>query len=131
MRRLRPKAFTLIEVIGSVAILGVAIVGVLLCGANGLAASRQIEQKVKSALLAGSQVEQIKGSLKQDFDQVWASSQSDLGENFFSLTSSALVSGRPDLKLIQASVGYDTNGDGTLDLDEIKVTLTTQVAEQG
>ena len=129
MRRLRPNAFTLIEVLGSIVILAGAIVGIILCGADGLAASRQIERKVKSALLAESQMEQIKGSLTSNFNQTWTLSHSNLGDNYFARTSVLLVAGRLELKLVQVSVGYDTSGNGVLTTDEIMVTLVTQVAD--
>ena len=118
MKRLRSKAFTLVEVLGSMVILAGAIVGVILCNADGLAASRNIEQMVKSTLFAESEMERTKGSLAQDFDQVWGSSQNDLGGNFFSLTSSIPVSGRSELKEINVSIGYDTDSNVKLISDE-------------
>ena len=129
MRKLRSKAFTLVEVLGSMVILAGAIVGVILCNADGLAASKNIEQKVKSTLLAESEMEQIKSSLAQDFNQLWGLSQSDLGENLLAHTSVLPVAGRPELKLVRVSVGQDTNSNATLTSDEFMFTLVTQVAE--
>ena len=130
MRRLRPKAFTLVEVLCSIVILAGAIVGVILCNTDGLAMSENIEQKVKSTLLAESEMEQIKGSLAQDFNQLWGLSQSDLGENLLAHTSVLPVAGRPELKLVEVSVGHDTNSNASLASDEIMFTLATWVAER-
>ncbi len=130
MRSLRSKAFTLIEVLGSMVILAGAIVGVILCNADGLAASKNIERKVKSTLLAESEMERIKGSLAQDFDQTFNDNHVDLGESYLAKNSVRNVSGRPELKEIDVTVGHDTNGNGNLGGDEIMFTLVTQVAEQ-
>ena len=130
MKKIRPNAFTLIEVLGSMVILAGAIVGIIICSADGLAASRNIERNVKSVLLAESEMERIKGSLAQDFDQFLGSLQSDLGENLLANTSVLSVPGRPELKRINVSVGYNTNGNPVLEPVEIMCTLATQVAEQ-
>ena len=129
MRRLRPKAFTLVEVLCSIVILAGAIVGVILCNADGLAMSENIEQKVKSTLLAESEMEQIKGSLAQDFNQIYNDNHVNLGGYDLSKNSVKNISGRPGLKLVQVSVGQDTNSNGTLASGEIMFTLVTQVAE--
>lgn len=130
MIRLRPKAFTLVEVLGSMVILAGAVVGVILCNADGLAASRNIERKVKSTLFAESEIERIKGSLAQDFDQTWNPLQSDLGENFLARTLVRPVMGRPELKYVRVSVGHDTNSNANLASSEIMFTLLTQVAKR-
>jgi Tfp pilus assembly protein PilV len=129
MRSLRSKAFTLVEVLGSMVILAGAIVGVILCNADGLAASKNIEQKVKSTLLAESEIEQIKGSLAQDFDQIYNDNHVNLGADYLSKNSVKNISGRPGLRLVRVSVGYDTNSSGDLASSEIMFTLLTQVAE--
>ena len=129
MRKLRSKAFTLVEVLGSMVILAGAIVGVILCNADGLAASKNIERKVKSILLAESEIEQIKGSLAQDFDQTYNNKDVGLGKNYFYESLVSNVPGRPGLKLVEISVGHDTNSNGKLSNNEIMFTLVTQVAE--
>ena len=130
MRRLRSKAFTLVEVLGSMVILAGAIVGVILCSADGLAASKNVERKVKSILLAESEMERIKGSLAQDFNQTYNNNDIDLGEYYLYKSSVKNIAGRPELKKIEVSVGYDINSNVKLGNNEIMFTLITQVAER-
>lgn len=130
MRRSRSDAFTLVEVLGSMVILAGAIIGVILCNADGLAASRNIEQKIKSTLLAESEMEQIKSSLAKDFGQNYNDKHGNLGGSYLSKNTIKNVSGRPELREIEVLVGYDTNGNGTLASGETMITLNTQVAEQ-
>ncbi len=130
MRKIRSKAFTLVEVLGSIVILGVAIVGIILCNADGLTASKNMERRVKSILLAESEMERIKGSLAQDFDQIYNNNYVDLGGYDLSKNSVENISGRSELKLVTVSIGYDTNSNSSLTSDEIMLTFVTQVAEQ-
>lgn len=130
MRKLRPKAFTLVEVLGSMVILTGAVVGVILCSADGLAATKNIERKVKSILLAESEVERIKCSLLQDFNQSYVGNHVNLGGSYLSRNSLKDVSGRPELKEVEVSVGYDINSNVNLGGDEIIFTLVTRVVEK-
>ena len=129
MRRLRPKGFTLIEVLGALAILAGAVVSIILCGANGLAASRDIEQTVRSTLLAESEIEYIKGVCAKDHTVFWMATTKALGDGY--LVRSWLWSqpGRQELRDAQVWVGYDTDGDGSLDASEIRIWLVTMLAE--
>ena len=128
MTRLKPKAFTLIEVLASVAILSGIIVTVLLWSADGLAASMELERISKSTLLAEVEMEKIKSALRVDYEEDFTGWSSDLGDNFFA----ARYETRPSLtlKIAEVNVGYDTDKSGELDAAEIMVTLTTQVAER-
>lgn len=128
MTRLNPKAFTLIEVVASVVILSGVIVTVILWSANGLVASMELEQTLKSTLLAEVEMEKIKSALREDFQgEDFTSWSSDLGDNFLADRSETDVS--LSLKIAEVSVGYDSDNSGTLDVAEIMVTLITQVTE--
>lgn len=128
MTRLKPKAFTLIEVLASVAILSGVIVTVILWSADGLAASMELEQTLKSTLLAEVEMEKIKSALREDFTENFTAWSSDLGNNYLADRTETDVSS--SLKSVEVSVGYDADKNGTLGSDEIMVTLTTQVAER-
>jgi len=129
MTKLKPKAFTLIEVLASVAILSGIIVTVILWSADGLAASMGLEQTLKSTLLAEVEMEKIKSALRQNFqDNDFVSWPSDLGNNYLANRSESVVSS--SLKIVEVSVGYDADKSGGLGAAEVMVTLTTQVAER-
>ncbi|MHC5060348.1 MAG: type IV pilus modification PilV family protein [Planctomycetota bacterium] len=128
MTRLNPKAFTLIEVLASVAILSGVIATVVLWSANGLAASMELEHTSKSTRLAEVEMEKIKSALREDFQgEDFTAWSSDLGNNYLAGRSETDVSS--SLKIAEVSVGYDADNSGTLAAAEIMVTLTTQVAE--
>jgi prepilin-type N-terminal cleavage/methylation domain-containing protein len=128
MTRLKPKAFTLIEVLASVAILSGIIVTVLLWSADGLATSMELERILKSTLLAEVEMEKIKSALREDFDgSEFGGWSNDLGDNYVA----GLFCTGSRLKLVEVFVGYDYNKNGDLDdSTEIMAILSTQVAER-
>jgi len=120
--------FTFVEVLASVLILAGTIVPIILYAADGLATSIEIERRVKSVLLAEGEMEKIKNVLRKSFNTditIWPSS---LGNNYLASRIPKVVN--PTLKIIEVSVGYDANGNGSLGTDEIMVTLTTQYADR-
>lgn len=120
----KTKAFTLVEVLASVLILSGTIVTIIKYSADGLAASLEIERRTKSTILAESEMEKIKNALRKSFDKDFTAWPSALGGNF--LANRTVTDVSTTLKIIEVSVGYDADGDGTLGTDEIMVTVTTQ-----
>lgn len=73
-------------------------------------------------------MEKIKNTLRKSFETdftVWPSSP---GDNY--LASRTVTDLSPTLKVIEVSVGYDANADGTLGADEIMVTMTTKIVKR-
>lgn len=128
MRGLKTRGFTFVEVLASVLILAGTIVPFIKYAADSLAMSLEIERRVKSALLAESEMEKIKNTLRKSFDTDFTAWPPSLGDNYLASRTATDLS--PTLKVIEVSVGYDANGDGTLGTDEIRVTLTTQNAQR-
>jgi len=120
----KTKAFTLVEVLASVLILGGTIVTIIKYSADGLTTSLEIERRTKSTILAESEMEKIKNSLRKSFDTDFTAWPSSLGNNYFAGRTSTDVSST--LKIIGVSVGYDADKNGSLGTDEIMVTVTTQ-----
>lgn len=120
----KTKAFTLVEVLASVLILGGTIVTIIKYSADGLAASLEIERITKSTILAEGEMEKIQNALRKSYDTDFTSWASALGGNFLANRTATDLSST--LKIIEVSVGYDADGDGTLGTDEIMVTVTTQ-----
>ena len=127
---IKPKsnAFTLVEVMASVLILSGAIVTIVMYAADGLATSLDIERRVKSTLLAETEMEKIKNTLRKSFDTDFTVWPSSLGSNYLANRTATDVN--PTLKIIEVSVGYDADNNGSLAAGEIMVTLTTQNAER-
>ena len=128
MRKSKTKGFTFVEVLASVVILTGAVVPLITFSADSLATSLEIERKVKSVLLAEGEMEKIKNVLRESFDTDFTAWSGDLGNNYLAARTSTDVSST--LKIIEVSVGYDTNKDGSLGTDEIIVTFTTQYADR-
>jgi len=124
----KPKAFTLIEVLASVVILSGVIVALIFHSAEGLSTNLEIQRKVKSALLAEGEMEKIKNTLRQSFDTDVTAWSTSLGDNY--LVDRTVTDVNSTLKIIEISVGYDTDSSGTLETAEIRVTLKTQNAER-
>ena len=127
---IKPKsnAFTLVEVMASVLILSGAIVTIVMYAADGLATSLDIERRVKSTLLAETEMEKIKNTLRKSFDTDFTVWPSSLGSNY--LVNRTATDVNTTLKIIEVSVGYDEDNNGSLAAGEIMVTLTTQNAER-
>jgi len=128
MREQKTKAFTLVEVLASVIILAGTIVTIIMYAADGLAANLQLERRLKSALLAEKEMEKIKNTLRNSFDTDFTTWPGSLGDNYLADRTATDVSST--LKIIEVSVGYDADDDGSLGTDEIMVTVTTQNAER-
>lgn len=128
MTRLKPKAFTLVEVLAATIILAGIIVTLILHDADGLLTSLKIERRVKSTLLAEREMEKIKNTLRKSFGTDFTAWPSSLGDNYLADRTATNLSAT--LKVVEVSVGYDADSNGTLGTDEIMVMLTTQIAER-
>lgn len=124
MRESRQKGFTLVEVLASVLILAGSIVPLIMCTVDALRTSREIEQRVKSVLLAEREMEKIKSALAESFETDFTSWPAEIEGRYLAERVAAQPSST--LKIAEVSVGYDANSDGVLAADEILVTLVTQ-----
>lgn len=128
MRKLKKKGFTFIEVLASVLLLAVIIVPFIQYAADNLTMSLEIERRVTSNLLAEVEMEKIKNVLRKSFETDFTAWSSSLGNNYFASRTSTDVSST--LKIVEISVGYDTDKNSSLGTDEITVTLTTKYAKR-
>ena len=123
--------FTFVEVLASILILAGTIVPIITFAADSLATSVEIERKVKSVLLAEGEMERVKNVLRksESFETDFTDWLSSFEGNYLAKGESTLNETKT-LKIIEVSVGYDANGNGDLEPDEIMVTLTTQYADR-
>jgi prepilin-type N-terminal cleavage/methylation domain-containing protein len=128
MKKLKKKGFTFIEVLASVVLLVIVIVPFILYAAENHVVSVKIEQMVKSNLHAEVEMEKIKNILRKSFDTDYTAWSNDLGNNY--LASRTSTDASATLKIIGVSVGYDVDNNGSLETDEILVTLKTQYANR-
>jgi prepilin-type N-terminal cleavage/methylation domain-containing protein len=128
MKIIKTKGFTLIEVLASILILSGTIVCIMAYVADALAASMKTEQTTKSVLLAESEMEKIKNTLRKSFGTDFTVWPANPGNNYLITRTSTDVSAT--LKIIGVSVGYDTNKNSSLEADEITAALKTQYAKR-
>jgi hypothetical protein len=122
------KGLTLVEVLAAVVITTGTILGFLNIMGENLKASRETELRTISSLLAEGDLEQMKAKLHGGLPT--GDGDRSLANGYRVISSVTPVSSRDYLNQITVRVGYDTNGDGTLDNEEILVTLDTQYAER-
>jgi len=128
MNRSKKKGFTFVEVLASVLILAGTTIPIIAFAADSLSTSLKIERIVNSTLLAEGEMEKIKNVLRKSFDTDFTAWSNDLGNNYLAERTSTDISST--LKIIEVSVGYDINGNGSLGTDETIITVKTQYAER-
>jgi len=127
MKHCRRSGMTLTEVVVASSLLLIGIVPILKALTSAQVARRLIEQKTISLQLAQMKLDEIRARSIYHFGTSYAESSDSLqGDYLVTVTDD----GDASLKTISVSVGYDNNGDGTLSSEEIKVTLTTLVADR-
>jgi len=118
---------TLTEIVVASGLLAIAILPILKGLTTTQLNSTLIEQKTRSLMLAQSKLDEIRARTVYDYD-------SSLAETGVSLDGSYLcnvaANAADPLRTVTISVGYDTNGGGTLTTGEIDVTLTTMIARR-
>jgi Tfp pilus assembly protein PilV len=124
----RRAGFTVIEVVVASVLLAAAMVPILKALTIAYVTSSAIEQKTRSLMYAQSKLDEIRLSSIYNYDTSYAAANVSLGNSYFYSVSD--VSSGSDLRTITVSVGYDTNGNGTLSSDEIHITLSTLIARR-
>jgi Tfp pilus assembly protein PilV len=126
----RFAGLSIIEVVIASALLIIAIVPILRCLTVAHANSVKIGHKSTSLILAQGKLDEIKARSIYDY----TNGGSSFAENSTSLDGSYLCNVVDDeddpLKTITVSVGYDLNGDSSLDNDEIDIALATLIARR-
>ena len=120
--------FTLTEVVVASALLIIAIVPILKALTSAHVTSTIIERKTRSLTLAQTKLDEIRARSIYNYSGTFTESSTSLDGPY--LCSVADTGGGSNLRTIEVSVGYDLNGNSTLETDEIEVTLTTLVAKR-
>ena len=126
--RKRAGGFTLTEVVVASTLLIVAIVPILKGLTGSYLASTSIEHKTSSLFLSQAKLDEIKARSIYDYASSFNETSTDLGDSYLCTVKDATV--HADLRGITIIVGYDTDGDNTLDGGEVLVTITTQLARR-
>ena len=110
------------------ALLSGVLVTYLYFAAENLSGHRKTEAVLQSILLAEQEMETIKRRLTENYDTDIEGLSGDLGNDYLAVRTVTNVS--VTLKRIQLEVGRDLDHDGSLDPDEVLITLDTQHAQR-
>lgn len=119
---------TLTEVVIASALLIVAMVPILKGLTNSHLGTVIIERKTRSLVLAQARLDEIKARSVYNYSQSFAENDLSLdGSYLCNVVDEAINS---NLRKITVLVGYDYDGDNTLDSDEIEVNQATYIAKR-
>jgi len=127
-KRQKPTGFTLTEVIIASTLLVLAMVPILKALTSAIASSTIIERRTRSLVLGQATLEQIKARSIYSYDEDFTAS--NLSVDGLYLCNVADSAQSSDLRVISVSVGYDENGNNTLETGEIEIRLATLLARR-
>ena len=124
----RCKGLTLTEVVMASALLIIAMVPILKALTSAQVSAAIIEQKTRSLMLTQAKLEDIKARSIYSYNSSFAETDTSIdGAYLCTVTDSGPAS---DIRQITVEVGFDLDGSGTLDAQEVDVTLSTLVAKR-
>ena len=128
-RVLRKSAgFTLTEVVVASAILIIAIVPILRALTSAHLSTTIIEHRTHSLILAQAKLDEIRARSIYHYSDSFTETDLSIGGPYLCNVDDSFVSA--NLRTITVSVGYDLNGNNTIEADEIEINLATLVARR-
>lgn len=127
----RAAGVTTTEVVVASALLIIAIVPILKALTGAFVTTRIVERKTRSLMLAQAKLDEIKARSIYHYSDTFTESNSAFAPpsaDYLCNVTDSTVSG--NLRKITVSVGYDLNGNSSLEDNEIKVTLATLIARR-
>jgi hypothetical protein len=124
----RYKGLTFTEVIVASALLLIVMVPILKALTSAQVSAVIIEQKTRSLMLAQAKLEDIKARSIYSYNSSFAEADTSVdGAYLCTVTDSGPAT---DIRQITVEVGYDLDDSGTLEAEEVDVTLSTLVARR-
>jgi Tfp pilus assembly protein PilV len=120
--------FTLTEVVMASVLLIITIVPILKALTSAHATSRIIEHRTMSLILVQAKLDEIKARSIHHFTDSFSQTNLAVDGSYLCNVDDSSVSS--NLKKIIVSVGYDSNGNNSLESDEIDITLATLIARR-
>lgn len=120
--------FTLTEAVIASALLIVAMVPILRALTTAQVTATIIEHRTVSLALAEQKLDEIRARSVYNYAGDFTEADLSVGDSYLCrVTDSAQTS---ELRRIEISVGYDGNGNGSLEETEVEVTLATLLARR-
>ena len=124
----RFKGLTLVEVVMASALLLIVMVPILKALTNAQVSTAIIERKTRSLIFAQARLENIKARSIYSYGSSFTEANTSVdGSYLCTVRDSGAAS---DLRQITVEVGYDLDDSGTLEAQEVDVTLVTLVARR-
>ena len=124
----RNSGFTLTEVLAAVLLLAVALVPVLEAHIAAQVLGTKSERATRALVLAVKKMEDIRGAALTSFGTDFSTSSEVLSTGYLGTVQDGQESSA--LRSIKVLVGYDADGDGTLDSEEVDTVLDTLIANR-
>lgn len=124
----KSDGFTLTEVIVAITLLVLGVIPVLKALTGSYVASKRIDYKTNSLFLAQEKIEDIRVMSINNYSTDFSENNTTLGNSYLCDVSDSSVGS--DLRDIVVTVGYDVNGDNSLDPDEELISLRTMIARR-
>lgn len=123
-----PGGFTIIEVVMASVLLIIVLVPILKALTTAHVTTTAIEQKTVSLMLAQAKLDEIKASSIYHYGDDFTESSSSLGGGYLCDVGDA--SAGDNLRTITVDVGYDLDENGSLETDEVEISLATYLARR-
>lgn len=124
----RYKGLTLTEVVTASALLLIVMVPILKALTNAQVSAVIVERKTRSLILAQARLENIKARSIYNYGDSFAETNTPVDGSYLCTVSDN--GSASDLRQITVEVGYDLDDSGTLEAQEVNVTLSTLIARR-
>jgi Tfp pilus assembly protein PilV len=122
------EGFTIAEVVIATSLLIIAVVPILKALTGAHVTSSIIERRTRSLTLAQAKLDEIRARSIYNYSSTYTETSTSVDGSY--LCDVKDTSKGTELREIEVSVGYDLNGNSTLEADEIEITLNTLIAKR-
>lgn len=124
------KAFTLIEVLASILLIGGALISIMIIVPQIIENSLKTERLTTAIFLGESKLEDVKRDVINDFSDAKDESASSFSPPYGDYKYTVSDDEASDIKIIQVTAWYDEDDDDVLDSGEESIILDTKVADR-
>jgi len=129
------KGFTLVEILATVAIIGLGIVPVMEILPSGMDFLRKINHLTRDVMLAEQKIDELRGQIlgtnaSYGYNKAGGYGDSGIFAGFTDYNYTVTDDQGADIRELSVTVWFDADGGGTQDADEDNVQLDTKIAER-
>lgn len=133
--KINNKGFTLVEILATVAIIGLGIVPVMEILPSGMESLRKIEHLTRGAMLAGKKMDEVRSQIlgtnaSYGYNKSGGYGGSGAFTGFSDYGYTVTDDQGSDIRELSVTVWFDEDGDSTQDADEDSVQLDTKIAKR-